>query len=221
MNNNNLPEPAAVSTGHFFSFLSLLKNFFPTPSACANCHEVKQGTREHSMLLCSWPGDWDGHQVINRSGSAESTDAPDMLHGLLFTEQQGRRTHHAQDHTQLNIVISKLAHVTFLPDQQLPLSGWDHTSTPCTEGHDGDGILWGREATFDSMSSACSLSYGCFWNSRTWASDSSPKFQPITWDERYLNSEVHVELIEIKLGLWSDLWHTMVELLNGFKQQGL
>lgn len=50
-------------------------------------------------------------------------DVPDMLHDLVFTEQQGRRTRHAQNHTQLDIAISKLAHVTFLPNQQLTLSG--------------------------------------------------------------------------------------------------
>lgn len=71
-NHNNLPEPPAVSTGHFFSFLSHLKNFFPTPLACSNClcaqgspwSKARDMWTQH-MTLCSWPGDWDGHQLIN------------------------------------------------------------------------------------------------------------------------------------------------------------
>lgn len=72
-NNNNLPEPPAISTGHFFSFLSHWKNFFPTPSACSNClcalglpwSKARDMWTQH-MILCSWPGDWDGRQLINR-----------------------------------------------------------------------------------------------------------------------------------------------------------
>lgn len=182
-NHNNLPEPPAISTGHFFSFLSHLKNFFPTPSACSNCLCVlgspwsKARTCEHSIWYCAadlvteMAINWLTGRQCRKHGCARHASWPG-LHGAARTENSSCPESHSTRYSYF-----KTCPCNFSPQPTVDLQ-WER-SQKCTM-YVGTWSRWhfmGKGGNLWQYELACSLSYGLLLNSRTWVSDSTQNFK--------------------------------------------